>query len=183
MLGHPPPREDERLALLGRPDESGEEMLTWLLAAAPICAAAAPLAGQGHPIASPRFRARRHGETPCGHGPDLGSLVAPEHEAPARTTGYTGFAQGHNLLGPGPRVLAHRWGVSARPTPWRSAPGGEKAPAQRERKGFERRKGFAEGETRRAVRRSLAELSERPLGGRLPVLHCCPFARFPVQVC
>jgi hypothetical protein len=28
-----------------------------------------------------------------------------------------------------------------------------------------------------------AELSERPLRGRLPVLHCCPFARFPVQVC
>jgi hypothetical protein len=24
-----------------------------------------------------------------------------------------------------------------------------------------------------------AELSERPLRGRLPVLHCCPSARFP----
>ena len=48
---------------------------------------------------------------------------------------------------------------------------------------YERRKVFAVGETRRAVRRSLAELSERPLRGRLPVLHCCPFARFPVQVC
>ena len=29
-------------------------------------------------------------------------------------------------------------------------------------------------ETRRAVRRSLAELSERPLRGRLPVLRWCP---------
>jgi DNA-binding transcriptional ArsR family regulator len=34
--------------------------------------------------------------------------------------------------------------------------------------------------TRRAVRRSLAELSERPLRGGLPVLRCCPSARFPI---
>ena len=47
---------------------------------------------------------------------------------------------------------------------------------------YERRKVFAEGETRRAAGslfRLEAELSERPLRGRLPVLHCCPSARFP----
>ena len=39
---------------------------------------------------------------------------------------------------------------------------------------------FLRSKTRRAVRRSLAELSERPLRGGLPVLHCCPFARFAI---
>jgi hypothetical protein len=37
---------------------------------------------------------------------------------------------------------------------------------------------FLRSKTRRADRRSLAELSERPLRGRLPVLRWCPFARF-----
>ena len=37
------------------------------------------------------------------------------------------------------------------------------------------------GETRRAVRRSLAELSERPLRGRLPVLRCLPLCALPYR--
>src|SRR5215210_3438049 len=37
---------------------------------------------------------------------------------------------------------------------------------------------FLRSKTRRAVRRSLAELSERPLRGGLPVLRCCPSACF-----
>jgi hypothetical protein len=55
---HLPPRHDQRPALLGRPDESGEEMLTRLLAAAPVGAPAASLAGERLPVASPRLRAR-----------------------------------------------------------------------------------------------------------------------------
>jgi hypothetical protein len=40
---------------------------------------------------------------------------------------------------------------------------------------------FLRSKTRRADRRSLAELSERPLRGGLPVLRCCPFARFRIR--
>ena len=147
-------------------------MLTWLLAAPPICAAAATFTGERHPVASPRLRARGHGETACGHGPDLGTALTPERETPKRTTRYTTLDQGNHPLGPGPGVLAHPRGVFYAPRSLAERDlGGETAPAQRERKGSERRKVFAVGETRRAVRRSLAELSERPLRGRLPVLR------------
>src|SRR5215203_5004903 len=61
---HLPPRHDQRPALLGRPDESGEEMLTRLLAAAPVGAPAASLAGERLPVASPRPRARWDREAP-----------------------------------------------------------------------------------------------------------------------
>jgi hypothetical protein len=47
-------------------------------------------------------------------------------------------------------------------------------PARRERKGSERRKVFAQ---RNPEGGRQAELSERPLRGRLPVLRCRPFAR------
>jgi hypothetical protein len=52
-------------------------------------AAAPTLAGQRHPVATAGLRARGDRETPCGHGPDLCSLAAPERKAPTRATRYT----------------------------------------------------------------------------------------------
>jgi len=57
------------------------------------------------------------------------------------------------------------------------ATGAERAPAQRERKGSERRKVFVQRNPE-GGQLQLAELSERTLRGRLPVLRCCPFALF-----
>jgi hypothetical protein len=42
---------------------------------------------------------------------------------------------------------------------------------------------FLRGKTRRAVRRSLAELSERPLRARRPVLRWWPFALHHLSRC
>src|SRR5215207_2639002 len=65
------------------------------------------------------------------------------------------YPTGYHPLWSGPRGVGGTRGASfLRPAPWRSVPGGEKAPARRERKGFERRKVFAK---------------QNPEGGRKPL--------------
>src|SRR5215218_8385194 len=87
------------------------------------------------------------------------------------------YPTGTYLLGPGPGVLAHRRDVSLScAPPMRSATWGAK---KRRHEGSARapsEERFSRSETRRAVRLCLAELSERTLRGRLPVLRCRPFA-------
>ena len=79
--------------------------------------------------------------------------------------------------GPGPGVLPHRRGVFTwRPAPWRSAPWGRKSAGTKGAQG-EACLGekFCEANPVGAPKASF----RRPLRGRLPVLRCCPFARFP----
>ena len=80
------------------------------------------------------------------------------------------------------RVLEHRRGVfSWRSPPWRSAPWGRKSVGTKGAQGpmsGERFSSKAKPGGRPEASRLEAELSERPLRGRLPVLHCCPSARF-----
>jgi hypothetical protein len=144
-------------------------------------AAAPTLAGQRHPVATAGLRARGDRETPCGHGPDLCSLAAPERKAPTRATRYTYLD--HRI----PPVVRAPGCWSTAGAPSLSAP----LPAERAMGAKKRRhKGSARAlsvekilrsKTRRAVRRSLAELSERPLRGGLPVLRCLPLCALPYR--
>src|SRR5687767_3509773 len=79
--------QDERLTLLRRPDQCREDMLAGLLAAPPVWAAAATLAGERHPVDVARLRARRYREAASQHGSDLGPLIAPERETSTYATG------------------------------------------------------------------------------------------------
>jgi hypothetical protein len=82
--------------------------------------------------------------------------------------------------GPGPGVLEHRWGTFTFGAPTCGARhGGEKAPAQRERKGSERRKDFAkqnpEGGQAKPGRAFGASLARRTAGATLLPLCALPY--------
>ena len=149
-------------------------MLAGLLAAPPVGAAAAALAGQRHPIAAARLRARRHGEAARRHGLDFGATLSPEREATTRAARYTYLDHRSPPVVRAPGCWSTAGAFSLRPTPWRSAPGGERAPAQRERKGSERRKVFAkqnpEGGQAKPVRAFGASLARTTAGATLLAL-------------
>src|SRR5829696_9206638 len=126
--GRPPPRQDERPACLRRPHQRREEVLAWLLAATPVGTTAPTLAGQRHPVATAGLRARGDREPPCGHGPDLCSLAAPEREAPTRATRYTYLDHRVPPVWSGPRGVGAPLGQLHFRRPYlRSAPWGRKS--------------------------------------------------------
>ena len=154
-------------------------MLARLLAVPPVWAAAATLAGERHLVDAARLRARRYREASFWHGPDLGPLLAPEHETPTHSTGYTQLDHRSPPVVRAPGCCYTAGAFSLRPTPWRSAPWG----LNERRQGGSARALSAERFSPQAkpggrpeAFRLEAELSERPLRGGLPVLHWCPFA-------
>jgi hypothetical protein len=100
--------------------------------------------------------------------PWLRQSARPRRARRATLTSITGYL----LCGPGPGVLEHRWGNFTFGAPTCGARhGGEKAPAQRERKGSERRKDFAkqnpEGGQAKPGRAFGASLARRTAGATL----------------
>jgi hypothetical protein len=90
MLGRPPLlRQDERPALLRRPDEHRIDMLARLLAATPVGTTTTPLSGQRHPVATARLRARDGTERPPEGKGRVSRSGATGGRDPAHATRYT----------------------------------------------------------------------------------------------
>jgi hypothetical protein len=122
-----------------------------------------------------RAKSPPHRQTASRHRPDLAAPLSPQREATTRAAryAYLDHRTPPVVRAPGCWSTAGASLLSA-PLPAERAMGAKKRRHKGSARAYERRKVFAEGETRRAVRRSLAELSERPLRGRLPVLRWCP---------
>jgi hypothetical protein len=148
------------------------------------------LAGERHPVDTARLRARRHGEASSWYGPDLGPLLAPEHETSMYTTGYTQLDHRSPPVVRAPGCWWHRRGVlSLRPAPWRSAPWGRKSAGKEGAQGWAP-ESFCFARPQGSPRAGFRFAKENPEGGRrpsfwvplrggLPVLDSCPFARLP----